>query len=55
MADLGQAVLLVARRWNANRRSKTLLAVGVVVSTENDAASADRKPWHDLNARFEVL
>ena len=35
-------MLLVAGRWNANRRSKALLAVGVVVSTENDAASADR-------------
>lgn len=37
-------MLLVAGRWNAKRRPKTLLAVGVVVSTENDAASADRKP-----------
>jgi hypothetical protein len=46
-------VLLVAGRWNAKRRSKTLLAVGVVVSTENDAASADRKQWHDLIARIE--
>ena len=52
MAALGQAVLLVAGRWKANRRSKTLLTVGVVGSTEDDAASADRKPWHDLNADF---
>ncbi len=53
LVALGQAVFLVAGRGNANRRSKTLLAVGVVVSTENDAASADRKPWDDLIARIE--
>ncbi len=41
LAALGQAVLLVAGRWNANRRSKTLPAVGGVGSNSNDAASAD--------------
>ena len=37
LAALGRAVLSVAGRWNANRRSKTLLPVGYVVSTGTGA------------------